>query len=631
MTARNNPSTPLSSINYLLLALLLGQIDAVRAAPRIDLEEFRVEPAELPLGESFVVRVRASATGVALGSFLLRTAEVVDKGETIPGFSLYSNGKYYVAQDGRYHLLDNGKLDDDPEVGSFRLEVSTRGWKEGTRRFAFFASCRPHAGPFVAARRDFAVIVKGDRVSIEDLGAQAAGPRRVIRRLDVGPLAISAGEPVTISLEIDPDAVKSVELSNPYYIDAAETLPGFHYEAAKKKSFFGSPSSGALRDNGPLDRDPASGRVAIEMDTHGWPPGVFHLRLDAVGRSGEPLQSRSFAVKVASKQDRLQVVVQDSYRFAPGTHFGRFVKLADGTLLCEDQRSVDGGRTWHGATGGFGVGGEPLQGGRVLGLAYRCLPTEGEKGWYDVERFVSIDEGRHFQASRAKVSVAQAKAAQGHAFHPGPLFMRSIVERADRSLVALMAGWFQSDTALCPYGRGRPYSRSYVCQSHDGGGTWEYLSTIGYGQIGSEGYNEGCMRRLPGGDWLAVLRTGSEKDFNCQDNPIMWSRSRDEGRHWSAPQRTGLQGAYPSLAVLDEGLVVIGYGRPGAMIAFSADGGSTWTDRTVIDATPYSGYTDVVQTGPGELLVGFGVRDYLDEETGRREDQLRLARVRFSP
>ena len=174
----------------------------------------------------------------------------------------------------------------------------------------------------------------------------------------------------------------------------------------------------------------------------------------------------------------------------------------------------------------------------------------------------------------------------GHGPHKGPLFMRSIIERKDGSLVALMAGWFKSDTALCPYGRGRPYSRTYVCESNDRRQTWQYLTTIGYDQIGSEGYNEASMRKLPNGQWLAVLRTGSEKDFKCHDNPIMWSVSTDEGRTWSKPQRTGVEGAYPSLAVLTDGLLAMSYGRPGAMLVFSHDNGRSWTDQTVVDTTP---------------------------------------------
>ena len=58
-------------------------------------------------------------------------------------------------------LLLNGRLDRNPQPSAFALEVSTQGWKPGTYGFAFFASCRPAPGPFVAARHDFAVLVEG--------------------------------------------------------------------------------------------------------------------------------------------------------------------------------------------------------------------------------------------------------------------------------------------------------------------------------------------------------------------------------------------------------------------------------------------------------------------------------------
>jgi hypothetical protein len=356
---------------------------------------------------------------------------------------------------------------------------------------------------------------------------------------------------------------------------------------------------------------------------------VHHLEVTISGAVNRVLGSRNFALKVRGPRDQFRVSAEPSVVFGPGTHFEQFIALREGGLLCADKLSTDGGRTWQGPTGGFGVGGAHLANGNVIGLEYRCLPLEGREGWYRVARFCSTNSGRHFARTQAEFHVPEAKAAQGHALHRGPLFMRSLVERKDGSLVALMAGWFKSDTALCPYGRGRPYSRSYACESTDGGQTWRYLATLGYAQLGSEGYNEGSMRRLPNGDWLAVLRTGNARDFNCQDNPIMWTRSRDEGRTWSEPARTGVQGAFPSLAVLPDGVVAMSYGRPGAMVIFSTDGGQTWTDPTCVDATPYSGYTSVASLGLGEALVGFGVMHRLDPQTGKRENQLRLARVHF--
>ena len=601
---------------YSTLILQLGLCCVALAGPRIAIEQFRIEPVSFRLGDSFTVHARVVASGVSLGSFVLRTADEVKKEDVIPGLSLYKSGKYYLADSGSYLLRDNGRLDGDPGEGAFRVKLSTQGWKPGRYSFAFFASCRPNPGPFVAARHDFAVVVEGDRVRIEDLGGGAVDSA-AISEFRVEPADVRAGEPVRIHVRSSPGDFGSVQITSPHYTTAAETLPGFQYDAAKKKSDCTLAMS--------------SETLLAELKTAGWPPGVHHFQLTIRTRSDKVSDDRNFAVKVAGPNDRLRVAVEDSWYFAPGTHFGRFLKLRDGTLLCQDRLSRDGGRTWQAGTGGFGVGGEELRDGRILGLEYRCLPIQGKEGWYAAERYLSTDAGRHFARTEAHFCVPEAKAAMGHAMHLGPLFMRSIVERGDGSLVALMAGWFKSDTELCPYGRGRPYSRSYVCESADGGVTWRYLTTIGYEKIGSEGYNEGSMRRLPGGEILAVLRTGNERDVNCQDNPIMWSVSRDEGRTWTRPRRTGVDGAYPSLAVLGDGQVVMSYGRPGAMLVFSADGGRTWTDPTCVDEAPYSGYTDVVELGPGTLLVGFGVPGYLDPATNVRENQLRLARVRCEP
>jgi hypothetical protein len=600
-----------------------------QASPRIEMVEFSIEPKSLPLGCSFEIRAQVEATDVPLGSFLLRTSDEVRKEDTIPGFPLYANGKYYMEEDGSYFLKDNGVLDQDPQTKAFALKVSTDGWSEGEYSFAFFASRRPFPGPFVAARHDFAVHVRNREVVIDDLGPSDPKRSRLISSFVVAPTTVEPGASVEIAVVFHPQSIQGVRLSNPFYIAADDTLQGFSFDESAKKSFYGTDSTSLIADNGELDRDQQTGCISLELPAQHWRSGVHHFVLETLGRSGAVNDERNFAIKVPSPDDQLDVHVGDSYPFMPGTHFGKFIKLRDGTLLCEDKYSVDQGRTWNGRTGGFGVGGRQLADGSVVGFAYKCGREKGDSGWYPLERFRSHDGGRSFQKDEVKVFVAEAKPAMGHGPYDGPIFMRSLVERSDKSLIALMAGWFDSDTAICPYGRGRPYSRSYVCESHDGGSTWRYTNTIGYAQLGSEGYNEGSMRQLPNGELLAVLRTGNERDFKCQDNPIMWSVSKDAGRTWSSPKRTGVEGAFPSLAVLSDGMVVMGYGRPGAMLVFSADHGRTWSDHTLVDATPYSGYTDVVEISPGELLVGFGARDYLDSATLSRSDQLRLARVQY--
>lgn len=610
----------------LLLAPLMAALfppPAPAAGPRIVIEDFSVEPKSLALGQAFTVRIKAAATGIAIGSFVVRTADDVKKEATIPGFPLYSSGRYYVAEDGRYNLTDNGPLDRDPAKNVFALELSTTGWREGEYAFAAFASNRPAPGPFVAARHDFSVMVRGQQVTIEDQGGDASQASLAIRQFQSRPAVLRPGEPLELSLLLDRKRAKSLQLSDVFYIASAETLSGFIYDAQKKKGICPIEVPAVTR----ADAESAVA-VTTKLATEDWPPGVRHLMVQVLGTAGRMIDERAFAVKVHDPRDRLDVTVEPSTFLAPGTHFNRFLKLRAGTLLTEGKLSRDGGTTWIGTPIRFGNGAEQLRDGSVLGLDYRCLPIEGRTGWYEVARYFSPD-GQRFDEDRAEMFVPEAKAAMGHAPHVGPLFMRSILQRADGSLVALMGGWFKSDTALCPYGRGRPYSRTYVCESADGGKTWRYLSTIGYEQIGSEGFNEASMRRLPDGTWLAALRSGNERDFLCQDNPIMCSTSRDEGRTWSPPARTGLEGCFPSLAVLSDGQLALSYGRPGAMLAFSADNGRTWTDATCVDATPYSGYTDVVEIEPGLLLVGFGAAGYLDPQTGQRSDDLRLARVRY--
>jgi len=201
--------------------------------------------------------------------------------------------------------------------------------------------------------------------------------------------------------------------------------------------------------------------------------------------------------------------------------------------------------------------------------------------------------------------VPLAKAAKGHALHKGPLCTGSFVQRPDSSLLGLMMGWFEGDDQPCPYGHGRSYSRTYVCESFDQGKNWEFLSNIGYDFIGSEGYNEGAIEKMPDNDIVAVVRTGNMSDRAWHDNPVMFSRSTNGGKEWAKPWRVGVNGCYPDVELLSDGQLAISTGRPGAYVIFSNDGGQTWTDLTLVDAAPYSGYTALIETRPGEILVAF--------------------------
>ena len=258
----------------------------VASGAQIVLEDFRIEPMSLRLGDSFVVRAQAVAKDVKLGSFLLRTADERKKEDVLPGFPIHASGFCYVAENKKYHLLDNGSLDRDKAEGAFAVEISTRGWKEGRYPLAFFASNRPAAGPFIVARRDFVVTVRGGQVTVEDLGDTNPAKSRLITEFSVQD---------KLTVRFASKIVTSVKLTEAYSVAQSEKLPGFSYDAEKKKSALVIPVQGDT--------------VSFPLDTHGWPAGAHHLVLQALNSSGRVVDERPFAVKVAGPNDRLNVAV----------------------------------------------------------------------------------------------------------------------------------------------------------------------------------------------------------------------------------------------------------------------------------------------------------------------------------
>jgi len=321
--------------------------------------------------------------------------------------------------------------------------------------------------------------------------------------------------------------------------------------------------------------------------------------------------------------------VGPSEYLADGTHFGSLVSLGEGRVLAEGLYSEDYGQTWR-KTQKAMPRPNLLSDGSLIAMSYRALPVEGQKGVYRGQLWLSEDGGLTVQGPLpSKVVVPKARAAMGHGPHVGPLFGRSIVELSNGDLISAMYGWFEGDTEPDKYRAGGTMRRSYICRSSDRGRSWEYLSTVAYRPfLGNEGYSELVIRKLPNDDIYALVRTGGNSNPGAQDNPLMMSRSGDDGRTWQTVERTGVEGCWPDLCVMHDGTLVCSTGRPGAFIMFSLDNGATWADITPIDAERYSGYTAVCEVRPGELLVGYGARNWYDPGTGRRSSQLRLRRVR---
>ncbi len=598
-------------VSCMIIPFLFPPIALTATAGSLSIEEFTLKPADeksvsMKPGDEFEVGLKVSAVDTGEITFVIRTTDPLERKDAPPALPHYEKDRRFafVSEDGGVQLTDNGPLDLAPAKHEFRARLSTEGWKEGRWYLAIFAhNTKEKLGGYKVVQAGFAVEIEGDSVRLIDM--ETASPTQfAVCGLD--PPSAHPGETAMLRVEATADDLQGLQIRVPHHLAKEDVLPDFAYDEAQAAASLVDEEDDLVRNNGPRDRDSSAKVMEIPLSTTGVKPGLYFMTVQMRARSAGKPPVEHVALHVRSPEDRLKVRVSKPWIVWDGSSAGRFTRLKDGTLVYGNRYSTDNGKTWLRPEGGGISGGCPeLSDGSIIAMDYRFLPIPDRKGWYSGRLRRSSDAGRTVDASEATMLVPLAKAAQGHGPHKGPLCTNSYVQRADGSLLGLMMGWFEGDDKLCPYGRGRPYSRTYVCDSFDGGKTWKYLSTVGYDFIGSEGYNEGAIEQLPNGDIVAVVRTGNMADRTWHDNPVMFTKSTDGGKTWAEPWRVGVNGCFPDVELLSDGRLAISTGRPGCYVLFSDDEGKTWHDLTLVDASPYSGYSALVETRPGEILVAF--------------------------
>lgn len=136
-------------------------------------------------------------------------------------------------------------------------------------------------------------------------------------------------------------------------------------------------------------------------------------------------------------------------------------------------------------------------------------------------------------------------------------------------------------------------------KSADLGKTWEVVSTVAAGPIGTEGYGE-PVSAFCNNDIVVVTRTGPQ-------TPMRITRSHDKGQTWEVPRSLNLIGWDPDL-LLVRGVLLLSYGLTGEIhIAASNDCGQNWN---VVKSLylPTSGYTGLSFTDKLTVYI-----DYLNE------------------
>jgi protocatechuate 3,4-dioxygenase beta subunit len=154
-----------------------------------------------------------------------------------------------------------------------------------------------------------------------------------------------------------------------------------------------------------------------------------------------------------------------------------------------------------------------------------------------------------------------------------------------------------------------------LVNSADRGHTWRYYGTVATtegdpnpelsGDFG--GMSEPAIAMLANGQMLGMIRTQGAH-LPAQYRPLYVCWSDDMGKTWTkpGPTRPHLMNIWPTLQVLDNGVVACIYGRPGFHVAFSLDDGHTWQDRVSFSHLPepvITGQVDGVKVGPNKLVA----------------------------
>ena len=292
-----------------------------------------------------------------------------------------------------------------------------------------------------------------------------------------------------------------------------------------------------------------------------------------------------------------------------------------GTGAKYSRTSTDGGLTWSSESstrrdpGNSSVG---LAGGGVVSVWRFARPVGGGNPPVatdlESDRVLYSDDFSSSTSSTVPVTIPNAVEHTLYADFWPCWEKGKIIELANGDLLAPIYGNLQGDNNVY---------RTMLMESPDQGQSWQYKSTIAYSATdpdpglpgGFAGYCEPSITQLANGQLLAMLRTQASH-IGPDYRPMYTAWSDDLGLTWTEPEPTDLPllNVWPTLITLDNGVVACVYGRPGVHVAFSTDHGHTWSDIETFSTLPttglpgtITGYADMVQAGPNDLVVIAGI------------------------
>jgi len=305
----------------------------------------------------------------------------------------------------------------------------------------------------------------------------------------------------------------------------------------------------------------------------------------------------SYAPGIKVVRGKTQVIVPEHKSHCPA---GSVFKFNNGDIEAHDRRSRDGGKTWQQA--GHVLESSTYQypepDGEVLmfqssftsehstgaGRPEVSMTKTDQKGVLRAKFFRSKDQGLSRVSDPAEIHLP----AQFHGWRG--VLCRKIIGLPDGSLLVSMYAKDEDGT-----GSESNY-RSMVLRSTDRGKTWHYQSTIAFDtaeDVRGEGFDETSLVVLPKGKVLGFVRSGASYQASIgstnnndssvdmpfsygKQTPVYMTASLDGGKTWGIADPITQYGVWPNAIVMQSGLLVVSYGRPGNWMMFSKDEGNNW-------------------------------------------------------
>jgi len=341
---------------------------------------------------------------------------------------------------------------------------------------------------------------------------------------------------------------------------------------------------------------------------------LYILCIALVYCDGDKIFAQDFQVNIPEIEG-IKVEMGESI-LIPNSESALAFKFADGRIVVGQGKnamwSYDGGYTWRqGPEGPDEKVAIDLGNGEILSISRNTRRDTENR--FKVRQKRSKDNWQTVETETGQVAMSYVSytVTGGGDRIDGFLFHHGIIKLADGALKATMYGNYEGDVELCdgyPPELGQRKYRTVVVTSNDNGRTWgnpvlvAYDKMLGRGipddhplaeagfaderikptaivpAITQEGFREADIVQAANGDLICMMRTGGRNGgtLNLFPTPMYCSRSADAGQSWTPPAQVADRGVCPNLVVLNNGIIVCTYSRPGNWLIFSDDHGVTW-------------------------------------------------------